>query len=64
MQACSLLACQGPVYSLERKAGEDLSRLAMGIYNANVYVLDTPLLDICMPLLLMDTEESASADKT
>lgn len=64
MQAYSPLAYQGPICSSERKAGEDLSRLAMGIYKAGVYVLDTPLLDGCMPLLLMDTEESASADKT
>jgi len=40
-----------------------LSHLVTGIYQAGVYVLDT-LLDICMPLLLMDTEECASADKT
>lgn len=44
MQAYSLLAYQGPIYSSERKAGEDLSCLAMGIYNAGVYILDTPLL--------------------
>lgn len=64
MQAYYLLAHQGPIYSSERKTGEDFSRLAMGTYNAGVYVLDTPLLDISMPLPLMDTEENASADKT
>lgn len=63
MRAYYLLAHQDPIYSSERKTREDLSHLAMGTYNAGVYVLDTPLLDVFMPLLLTDTEESASADK-
>lgn len=53
MQVYSVLDYQGLIYSSEKKSGEALSCLAMGIYNGDVYVLDTPLLDICMPLLLM-----------
>lgn len=64
MQTYSLIAKQGPIYSSERKAGKDSFHLAMDIYRAVVYVLDTLLQDIWIPLLLMDTEDRTSADKT
>lgn len=35
----------------------------MGMYRLGVYVPDKPLLDIWIPLLLMDTEDRTLGDK-